>query len=129
MQPENAAEMFAPDVTSSAKKSRLETIAFRSFLATIVLAPLAFWPSAYISLDLVKIVVIAIGTIISAISLILIARNGGKSPSFPFCHSIPCHSTVFSQLVWTERQKQIPRRKAIPQRGIVFSLGMTATGT
>ncbi len=52
---------------SDKSSSRPEFIAFCVLLATIVLAPLSFWPSPYISLDLVKTFIISIGTIVTAI--------------------------------------------------------------
>jgi tetratricopeptide (TPR) repeat protein len=47
--------------------SRVEPIAFYILLITTILAPLAFLPTPYIILDAVKTVLIAIGTLISAI--------------------------------------------------------------
>jgi len=49
--------------------SRAEHAAFNVILATVVLAPLAFWPSPYATLDLIKTIVIAAGTLVSAILL------------------------------------------------------------
>lgn len=51
------------------KKSRLELFSFYIILATIIIAPLSFLPSAFISLDLVKTFVIVFGTLISTIIL------------------------------------------------------------
>ena len=56
----------APSVSAN-KSQRSESIAFYTFIATIILAPLAFWPSPYFALDMVKTFVIAIGTLASAI--------------------------------------------------------------
>jgi tetratricopeptide (TPR) repeat protein len=47
--------------------SRLESVAFYILIITIVLAPLAFLPTPYIVLDAVKTILIAIGTLVSAI--------------------------------------------------------------
>lgn len=55
------------------KKNRLESISFYIFLATVVLAPLSFLPSAFVSLDLVKTLIIVLGTLISTIILGYIA--------------------------------------------------------
>jgi cytochrome c-type biogenesis protein CcmH/NrfG len=49
------------------QSGRLEHIAFYFLLGAIILAPLAFWPSAYVPLDLVKTVIIALGTLVSVI--------------------------------------------------------------
>jgi len=48
-------------------QNRLESAAYYIFLITLVLAPVAFWPSPYIALDLVKTIVIAVGTLAAAI--------------------------------------------------------------
>ncbi len=56
---------FEPNNKKSTKNGRLESVGFYVFLATVVLAPIAFLPSAFISLDVVKTFVIAIGTIVS----------------------------------------------------------------
>jgi len=48
---------------------RLETIGFYTLLVTIILAPLIFIRSSVISLDVIKVAVIALGTLISALSL------------------------------------------------------------
>jgi len=58
-----------PAKTGSASKpgSRLESWAFRVLLAVLVLSPLSFWSSAYVTLDTVKTAVIAIGILASAV--------------------------------------------------------------
>lgn len=58
--------------------SGLSKIAFRTLLVTTILAPLAFWPTQYVALDLIKVLVIAIGTITSAILIIISVRKDGK---------------------------------------------------
>ncbi|MEN9524096.1 MAG: hypothetical protein RL536_165, partial [Candidatus Parcubacteria bacterium] len=52
---------------STQNSSRLESVAFLVLLITTILAPLAFLPTQYIVIDAVKTVLIAIGTLISAI--------------------------------------------------------------
>ena len=51
----------------TSRQSRLESTAFYVLIATIVLAPLAFWSSSYVALDAVKTIVIAVGTLAAAI--------------------------------------------------------------
>jgi tetratricopeptide (TPR) repeat protein len=58
---------------SQKDSSRLESVAFYVFLATIILAPLAFFPTAYIIVDAIKTIFIALGTLISAIMYGIIA--------------------------------------------------------
>ncbi len=53
------------------QSGRLETLSFYALLVTIILVPLAFIPSPYVGLDLVKTIVIAIGTLVAATSLSL----------------------------------------------------------
>jgi len=53
--------------------SRLESTAFYIFLITVILAPLSFWSSQYVPLDLVKTLVISIGTIVSVILFAFVA--------------------------------------------------------
>ncbi|MEA2715196.1 MAG: hypothetical protein QOG91_224 [Candidatus Parcubacteria bacterium] len=65
-------------VTESHSKSRLESAAFYIFLATVVLAPLVFWPSTFVPLNLVKTAVIVLGTLISAILCGIIALKERK---------------------------------------------------
>ncbi|MES2215853.1 MAG: tetratricopeptide repeat protein [Patescibacteria group bacterium] len=48
---------------------RFESIAFYALLITVILVPLAFLPSSFVALDLIKTIVIAFGTLIAAISL------------------------------------------------------------
>lgn len=52
---------------------RLESAAFYIMLITAVLAPLAFWPTNYVSLDLGKALVIAFGTLASAVLCFIVA--------------------------------------------------------
>jgi tetratricopeptide (TPR) repeat protein len=47
--------------------SRLESLAFYIFLATVTLLPMFFWPSPYISLDLVKTIIVTTGVLSSSI--------------------------------------------------------------
>ncbi|MCX6719377.1 MAG: hypothetical protein NTZ38_03325, partial [Candidatus Taylorbacteria bacterium] len=54
------------------KRSNLEKIAFYILSATIALVPLVFVTSPYISLDIAKTIVIAVGTLASAVCYILI---------------------------------------------------------
>lgn len=53
------------------RSSRLNQSAFYILLGTIVLAPLAFWPSQYFALEAVKTIVIAVGTTVSLLLLII----------------------------------------------------------
>ncbi len=53
--------------TEASSPSKLESLAFYIFFITIVLAPLAFLPTPYIILDAIKTILIAAGTLISAI--------------------------------------------------------------
>src|SRR5580704_16759132 len=46
------------------ESSPLERYSFYALVAVLVVAPLSFWPSNFISLDLVKTVVIVLGTLI-----------------------------------------------------------------
>ncbi len=71
------------------RSSRLESWAFYILLATVILSPLAFWPSQYFAIEAVKTIVIAMGTIVP---LILLGLAAAKSPRF----SLPPKS-----LVWT----------------------------
>lgn len=70
----------------------LEKWAFYIFLATIFLVPLAFLPTPYIGLNLVKTVVIAGGTIISAFLYVLL---GLREKSF----LLPSRAIVWSTIV------------------------------
>jgi tetratricopeptide (TPR) repeat protein len=70
MNPESfsgSAQATSVETAATRKSTRLESTAFYILLATVVLAPLAFLPTPYIVLDAVKTVLIAIGTLISAI--------------------------------------------------------------
>ncbi|MDE2041041.1 MAG: tetratricopeptide repeat protein [Patescibacteria group bacterium] len=64
-----------PDIsapaTSTPPRSRLESVAFYILLASVFLAPLAFWSSAYVALDLIKTVVIILGTLSAAILILV----------------------------------------------------------
>ncbi len=55
------------DTATTQKISKLESSAFYILMATIVLAPLVFLPTPYIVIDAVKTILIALGTLISAI--------------------------------------------------------------
>ncbi len=55
------------ETTLARSSSRLESIAFYVLLITVILAPLAFLPTPYIILDAVKTMLIAIGTLVSAV--------------------------------------------------------------
>jgi len=46
---------------------KLESAAFYIFLLTVVLAPLAFWPSRYAPFELIKTLVITLGTLTTAL--------------------------------------------------------------
>ncbi len=68
MNPESNGAVSAHPVASDRQPNhRLERSAFYVLLATVILAPLAFWPSSFVSLDLVKAVVISVGTLVSAV--------------------------------------------------------------
>ena len=58
--------------------SRLESWAFRVLLATLVLAPLSFWSSQYVSLDAIKTIVIAVGVLVSAVLYGIVALKEKK---------------------------------------------------
>lgn len=63
--------------------SRLESWSFYLLLATVVLAPLAFWASAYAPLDISKAVVISAGTLVAAILLGILAMKERKTATMP----------------------------------------------
>lgn len=63
----NNAQIPSVEPHTQKGSSRLESTAFYIFLATIVLAPLAFLPTTYIVIDIVKTVIIAVGTLLSAV--------------------------------------------------------------
>ena len=65
-------------VPSNHPGSSANKIAFRIFLLTTILAPIAFLPTSYIALDLIKVLVIALGTLTSAIFLAIAARKEKK---------------------------------------------------
>ncbi len=56
-----------PLVKPKRNRLKLESIAYYIFLATVFLAPLAFLPTPYISLGLVKTIVIVIGVLAGAV--------------------------------------------------------------
>lgn len=66
-------------MNSDTPSVRLESTAFYVLLATVILAPLAFWPSPYVVLDVVKAAIIGIGTLISAIIYGIIAIQERKA--------------------------------------------------
>jgi len=66
----------------SPSTSRIESAAFRVLLAAVFLAPLAFLPTPYIALDLVKTVVIVLGSLASAILYSIVAYKE-RSLSLP----------------------------------------------
>lgn len=68
--------------SQQAGSSRLESIAFYVLFATIILAPLAFLPTPYIIIDAVKTILIAVGTLVSAIIYGIIAYRE-KTVSLP----------------------------------------------
>ncbi len=49
------------------KSGRVQSIGFYALLVTIILAPIVFWPSAYIALDTIKTFVIGFGVLVSAV--------------------------------------------------------------
>lgn len=59
--------------TRSAKK--FESISFYIFLATVILAPLVFWANPYITQDLIKTFLIAMGVIVSVILILFVAMK------------------------------------------------------
>ncbi len=73
--PSSAENYSAPSHTSS---SSAHTIAFRIFLLATILTPIAFLPTSYIALDLIKVIVIALGTLASALFLAIAARKEKK---------------------------------------------------
>jgi tetratricopeptide (TPR) repeat protein len=56
-------------VENTRKTSIYETISFYALLVTTLLVPIAFLPTQYIALDLIKSLVIAFGTIIAVLSI------------------------------------------------------------
>ncbi len=65
-------------LTDRQPNHRLEQSAFYVLLATVILAPLAFWPSSFVSLDLVKAVIISVGTLAGAILYGILALKEKK---------------------------------------------------
>lgn len=55
------------DAAPGRRPPRAESVAFYVLIITIIVAPLAFIPTPYIILDAIKTVVIAVGTLISAV--------------------------------------------------------------
>ncbi|MDE1941395.1 MAG: hypothetical protein KGI66_04710, partial [Patescibacteria group bacterium] len=94
-----------PDTSSSqsASPKRIESIAYYILLATIVLAPLAFWASPYVALDLVKTAVIGIGSLVSAILFGIIALDERRlalpPKSIAWTSSLIAVSLIISSLV------------------------------
>ena len=74
--------MASSDMSGRKHPSRLDTTAFYVFLITVILAPLAFLPTPYIILDAVKTVLIAIGTLLTAVLYGVIAYKE-KSVTLP----------------------------------------------
>jgi tetratricopeptide (TPR) repeat protein len=62
-------------ITPNGNSSKMESFSFYIFLATIILAPLVFWLNPYITQDLIKSFVIAIGVIVSAILIGFVAMK------------------------------------------------------
>ncbi len=61
-----------PEKVKIPTKDRLARMAYQVFLATLVLAPIAFIPTRYIAIDLAKTVIIVLGTLVSAILYLLV---------------------------------------------------------
>ena len=57
---------------------RIVRFAWYVFICTLVLAPLSFWPSAYVPLELVKTIVVSIGVLLSAILCTIVIIKEGK---------------------------------------------------
>src|SRR3989344_1515821 len=57
------------NLTPSSSAPAGTNTAFYIFLATVILSPLAFWPSPYVALDTVKTILIVVGVLVSAILL------------------------------------------------------------
>ena len=77
--------------SQSPNKNKLEGIAFYVFIITVVLAPIIFWGSSYVSLDSIKTFLISIGAIISAILLLFVAM---KDKSIPLPPKSICMTSV-----------------------------------
>lgn len=58
--------------------ARAESISYYTFLVSLVLAPIVFWPSTYLAMDTVKTIVIGITVLASAIFLGLTALREKK---------------------------------------------------
>jgi tetratricopeptide (TPR) repeat protein len=69
MNPENIQNEQALNGSERSQGNRVESIGFYTFLVSVALSPIVFWPSSYIALDTVKTVIIGLGVIISAIFL------------------------------------------------------------
>ena len=78
-----------PSVVSTKK---MESVASFILLFTVILSPLAFLPSAYIALDTVKTVLIALGVLLSAILFGIIAYKEKKV-------SLPPRAIVWSSIL------------------------------
>ncbi len=61
---------------------RSESLAFYIFLAAVILTPLAFLPTPYLSLDLIKTVIIVFGTLVSGILYAFVIKRK-KSITLP----------------------------------------------
>lgn len=77
---------------SLGSSSRVESFSFYIFLATIILAPLVFWLNPYITQDLIKTFVIAIGVIVTAILIGFVAM---KEKSIPLLPKSLCRISTF----------------------------------
>ncbi len=60
------------------ESGKLDNVAFYVFLATIFLAPLAFWFSKYVPLELIKSLIINIGVLASAVLLAFVVLKEKK---------------------------------------------------
>ncbi len=65
-------------VEGKSSSNKLESIAFFILLASVILAPLAFWPTRFIAGDLVKTFIIVLGSLIPAILLAITAIREKK---------------------------------------------------
>ncbi len=101
-----------PKIQASApKRERLSGFAYYIFLITLVLTPLAFLPTPYISVDLVKTVVIVFGVLLSAM-LYSVAIFKEKKASLPpkaifFTAILLCLAAVISSLISIQAMKSL----------------------
>ena len=63
--------------------NKLESSAFYVILATVILAPLIFWPSPYLALGIVKTTLIALGVLAATILCLIIAFKEKQLASPP----------------------------------------------